>query len=345
MKTYDEILAAMKNAFFEHSGRNVDNMGDICARFESVASELFSLGCQNEFLMKQAFPQTATGEYLDRHGAMRDISRGKGARAKGTLRFLVSQPATDDIIVPMGTVCSSWDKPYIQYATDADCVIASGATSAIMTATALEVGSEYNCDAGTISQIVNIPTGVESVTNSVAFRGGCDNECDEHLRSRIMDSFALSNGVSRQYMEALAMQLDFVLDCKVCDGQNSSVTVYVRTPDNSITNAQVTQVKYRLLLFSMLCQTINVVCARESSYDLKIDATQCSAQPQEIKDIVKSICDGVRIGEDIDLDYLEYRLSQLGYCRVSSDSQIGRRIICDTGAYLSLQNCEVLTDE
>ena len=101
MKTYDEILTAMKKAFFDSCGRNVDNMGDIDARFQAVASELFSLGCKNDFLLKQAFPQTATGDYLDRHAAMRDIQRHTGTKAHGVLRFSVSQPTINDISIPI----------------------------------------------------------------------------------------------------------------------------------------------------------------------------------------------------------------------------------------------------
>lgn len=345
MKTYDEILTAMKKAFFDSCGRNVDNMGDIDARFQAVASELFSLGCKNDFLLKQAFPQTATGDYLDRHAAMRDIQRHTGTKAHGVLRFSVSQPAVNDISIPMGIICSLEDKPFIQYITDAACTIPAGTKSAEVSATALEIGSQYNCPRGAVTCMVNAPMGVEAVTNDDSFAGGSDNESDERLRGRIMDSFRLGNCISIEYVEALVMKLPFIIDCRVNILSDYDVYVWVRTTEGKLTYEMRDEVDNRLEVFAMIDTGYTLKGAHPQQFDIKVDAIRTNADADAIKALVSSVCSGLRINENLDLDYLEYRLSQLGDCRVTSPTQVGRYVICSNGRFLALNNCEVLMDE
>ncbi|MGN0531741.1 MAG: baseplate J/gp47 family protein [Eubacterium sp.] len=344
MKTYNDILTAMKKAFFDSCGRNVENMGDIDARFQAVASELFSLGCKNDFLLRQAFPQTATGTYLDSHAAMRDMVRHTGTNAHGILTFAVSQPAVNDISIPKGIICSLEDKPFIQYITDAACTIAAGTKSAEVSATALEIGSQYNCPKANVTRMVNAPTGVETVTNLTEFEGGSDNESDELLRRRIMDSFRLGNGISTEYVEALVMKLPYVIDCKISILDDHSVYVWTRTTEGKVTQKMKEEIDDSLQVFAMINEDYAIKGSYKKSFDIKVDAIRTNADADAIKALVTSVCSGLRINENLDLDYLEYRLSELGDCRVTSPTQVGRYVICNNGGYLGLQNCEVLMD-
>ncbi len=344
MKTYDEILTRMKTAFFEECGKNVDNAGDIDARFQAVASELFSLSCYNEFLLKQAFAQTASGEYLEKHAQMRDMTRHSATRATGELTFSISYAAETEITVPRGTICSSTEHPYIQYSTTQDGAIAPGETAVTVPAEALECGVQYNCLAGTVTRIVNPPTGIEYVTNKKAFTGGNNVEGDELLRRRIMDSFKISKGMSREYIEALIMKLDFVRDCRVYDTRGGRVLVRVRTADNTISREQSEQVKDKMLINTLMDEAIAVYASQPEKFSLNIDVTGAKATAQEISSVVQLICESLRIDQDLDLDLLEYRLADYGYCKVSSPTQLSKLVVCPEGKHLILEKCEVFVD-
>ncbi len=73
--TYDEILNSMKIEFAGEKGEAVKELSDIEARFKAVASEIYSVSAYGDYIMKQSFPQTATGEFLDRHEELRSITR------------------------------------------------------------------------------------------------------------------------------------------------------------------------------------------------------------------------------------------------------------------------------
>ena len=80
--TYNEILQNMKAAYNKELGREIAENSIDEKKLEAIASELYGLSCYGDFILKQAFVQTATGEYLDRHGALRDCKRKLGTYAK-----------------------------------------------------------------------------------------------------------------------------------------------------------------------------------------------------------------------------------------------------------------------
>ena len=62
--------------------------------------------------------QSATGEYLDRHGELRNCKRKSGTKASGILSFGINEASDTDIIIEKGTVCSKGENPLIQYITN-----------------------------------------------------------------------------------------------------------------------------------------------------------------------------------------------------------------------------------
>ena len=116
--TYNEILQNMKAAYNKEIGREIAENSIDEKKLEAIASELYGLSCYGDFILKQAFVQTATGGYLDRHGALRDCKRKLGTKAKGTLTFGINEAIASDIVIEKGTVCSKPNYPLIQYSTD-----------------------------------------------------------------------------------------------------------------------------------------------------------------------------------------------------------------------------------
>ena len=139
MITIQEIYEALKADFFEASGTGLTAGGDMSLRLMAVAAEIFSLEAQCEFVKRQAFPQTAEGEYLDRHAQVRAISRRQAAKAGGELRFSLNDAAAEAVAIPAGTACVNGGGGI--YVTIEDAAIPAGELGCSVAAVAAEVTS------------------------------------------------------------------------------------------------------------------------------------------------------------------------------------------------------------
>lgn len=347
--TYNEILNKMKTAFYEKCGENVDLMGDIGARFQTVASELFSLYCYGDFILKQAFVQTASGQYLDYHAALRDMKRKSPSNACGELMFSIPEVSQDNIVIPEGTICSMAGYPYIQYKTTEEALIKAGELSATAGASAIEAGSAYNAKRGSITVMVNPPSGVAAVTNIEEFTGGCNNETDESLRKRILSSYSVPpTGVSVESIRECILKIDDVLDCLVMNYDGLFMPVYLKTKKESL-DAQLTDDIENALMIAKITGCETYLCLAEpKNFDLNIDITLAAdystGTEQKIREIVLNYTDSLRIGETLNLSRISYALCAadgIEYCEISSRDAADNLISCDYASYLKLNNLTV----
>ena len=77
MDSYEEILQRMEEAYEQKSGCKVADVSEVGLRMRVLAGELYRLETSLDWLERQAFPQTASGEQLDLHGAQRGVIRGE----------------------------------------------------------------------------------------------------------------------------------------------------------------------------------------------------------------------------------------------------------------------------
>lgn len=214
MRSVDEIYASLCGKFSEKSGVSVVDGGDMSLRLYAVAYEIATLEANADFVARQAFPQTAVGEYLDLHARMRGLERRAAAYAQGTLRFFTSEPALVPLAVPAGTVCLS--EAMEEFVTLHDCEIAAGETWCEVQAQARRAGKAGNAPAGAVIVMELAPAGIEGVTNTAAFAGGRDAESDEELSARVVKSYRkLPNGANKAYYETKALEVDGVCAVKV----------------------------------------------------------------------------------------------------------------------------------
>ena len=83
MKTIDEIYRELLETFSSQSGYLPSASCDISARLYAVAAQVQALYLQAEWVMGQAFPQTAQGTYLDYHAETRGSSAAWPRRQRG----------------------------------------------------------------------------------------------------------------------------------------------------------------------------------------------------------------------------------------------------------------------
>lgn len=230
MKTVDEIYQEMLSDFQTRIGQEVSGGCDLAVRLYVVAAQVAALNAQAEWVQAQCFPQTAQGTYLDYHAQMRALARKSAVRAVGTLRFSLRAAAEEDVEIPEGTVCISAAGE--RYETTRPGVIAAGELTADVPARAVNAGAAGNTGAGTILSMSLPPAGVASCGNSEAFTGGEEEEDDESLRARILDSYQrLPNGANAAFYESEAMLHEGVAAAKAVGRARGvgTVDVYVAT--------------------------------------------------------------------------------------------------------------------
>ena len=182
---------------------------------ESVAVDVYALMEYLNEVTMIAFVETATGEWLDKHGAnpFVQLARDPGDYAVGYVTFTIPSVQASDVTIPAGTVVASTENS-LQYVTDSDLIISVGDTSVTGTITCLTVGADGNCGAGTVTVLDDdtlIINGL-TVTNSEALSGGVDYEDDDFYRQRLLDFIRKDDFGSLSYYEKLCTDVSGVHD-------------------------------------------------------------------------------------------------------------------------------------
>ena len=213
LRTLEEIYQEMLDTFAQQSGYRPHSACDLAARLYAAAAQVQALYAQAAWVLDQSFPQTAQGEFLDYHGETRNISRIAATAAEGVLRFSVDQAVSQPLNIPEGTVCMT--AAGVRYETTEAGAIAAGELWAEVPARAVEQGEGGNVGADRVVLMAVAPAGVARCTNPQPFTGGADQEDDETLRARILDSYRrLPNGANAAYYEQEAMRFEGVAAAK-----------------------------------------------------------------------------------------------------------------------------------
>lgn len=133
-----------------------------------------------DWLAKQLFPDTAEREHLERWAGVWGVARRPAAAATGEVRFT----GEDGRVIPAGTQLQRDDG--MEYATDAEAVIAGG--ESVVAVTAGSAGADGNAEAGATLQLVSAIDGVEGEATVAGdgLAGGADLESDSALRARLL---------------------------------------------------------------------------------------------------------------------------------------------------------------
>ena len=171
LESYNDILERMLSTYESESGFRPENESDIMLRMRVLAGEIYRERVYAEYILRQMFPSSATGEYLEAHAAQRGLSRKKGTKAIGSVTFSAADQEHEEVLIPAGTEVSSRDGN-LRFVTDSDVVLGSGELSVSADVTAVRIGSAYNVVSNAVCIIVTPVLGVFAVTNDNAFSGG-----------------------------------------------------------------------------------------------------------------------------------------------------------------------------
>lgn len=226
MKTMDEIYESMLDSYTEKTGVRPTVSCDMSLRLYAVASQIFALHVQGEWLERQSFPQTASGQYLEYHGELRGVSRKEAACAQGELLFSCNSVQSQPLTIPEGTVAMT--AGLIRVQTVEEGVIPSGATSTMVKAEAIDSGVGGNISADSIISMAVPPVGISLCSNPETFENGTEEEGDESFRERILETFKrLPNGANAAFYVQEALSFERVSAATVIPRSRGICTVDV----------------------------------------------------------------------------------------------------------------------
>ena len=317
MKTVEEIYREMMDCFAQETGMEPDGTGELAVRMYALAAQVYGLYAENEWTRRQCFPQTATGEELEKHGALRGVSRRPAGRAQGTLRFSVGEAATQALAIPQGTVCMT--AGLVSFETTQEGVLPAGALSVDGPAQAVEPGNGGNVSAGTVRTMAVAPVGIAACTNPTPFAGGREAEEDEELRQRILATYQrLPNGTNRAYYEQEALAVEGVAAAKVLPKNRGlgTVDVVVAAPGGMPGEELLERVRADLAQKREIAVDLQVLAPEAVEVNLILSVKpKAGLLPgpviQRVKKAMTDWFDGSMLGRDLLLVEISQRLYQV----------------------------------
>lgn len=296
----------MKESYIDHAGFTPHEESDLMIRLKVLAGEIYQQRVYAEYVLRQMFPSTATGEYLDMHAAERGLTRKQATKARGSVSFYPAEETHGDILIPAGTVVSTGTDA-LRCVTDESVTLTSNAVSVDAAVTAANEGAAYNVRSGTLTVLVTPVLGIGSVSNGAALAGGTDAESDDELRARVIDSYVnISNGANAAYYRSIAMTVDGVRYASVigCERGAGTVNVYVLGDGAQVTNAQLNEVQSLLNTGRELNVDVRACRPTQISVNLYIrlrvePGYVFSAVSEQVRQAVTDFVNTLGIGRDV----------------------------------------------
>lgn len=317
----------MLAVFARETGMLPEGTGELAVRLYALAAQVYGLYQEAEWTRRQCFPQTATGEELDKHAFLRGLTRNEAVRATGTLRFSVGTATQTDLPIPQGTVCMT--AGLVTFETTREAVLPAGNLSVDVPAQAVRPGSGGNTPAGTIRTMAVAPTGVAACTNPAAFTGGRETEEDEDLRARILASYQrLPNGTNAAYYEQEATALEGVAAANVLPKNRGlgTVDIYIAA-DGGLPSQELLEevqdaleskreIAVDLRVLSPQAVTVNVLVSVKARESHLIQSVR-----EAVSAAIQTWFDGGLLGKDLllaDLRQLIYETEGVANYRIDS---------------------------
>ncbi len=197
------------------------NRGPIRGLIEIWAWGLYVLYQFLSLVLTNAFPLTASGDWLDLHCAQVGVTRLTAVKAQGTVYF-TRAGTSGNVNIPTGRIVKT--KPdglgrVYRFATTADAVLPDGALEVAVPVEAEDYGAAANVTVGMISEIATVISGVDGVENRAGWLRleGSDVETDEGLRQRYVLAWSEINGATKHAYESWARSVSGVAAVRILD--------------------------------------------------------------------------------------------------------------------------------
>jgi uncharacterized phage protein gp47/JayE len=202
---------------------------------EATAEMIASSQVDFTVLNQQHDIDSMSGGRLDAYLSIFNFSRQQAVAAYGTVTFSRNAPASNAIVIPMGTqVQALIDDPFfptLTYVTVQTVILEAGETSVDAPIQCTVAGSVGNIDAGQITGFGGLRTvnGITGVTNQAPVQGGQDSESDAGYKTRFQNTFLRNISGTTDMFLALAVAQTGITKANVV-GPQSRYQEYVQVP-------------------------------------------------------------------------------------------------------------------
>lgn len=246
MGYYEDILKQMYFDFEVGAKCAVEDGTDMSVKLQVIASELARLHEQIEYFDKQAFPHTADGIYLEKHGEARGVIKKTSSKATGSVLFTAKTPINTTITIPQGTLLASSKADDVSYKTTNTAYIKPPAASVAVDVESVMGGRNSTVGPQVIDILVTPIFGIKSVINGQKTVGGADCEPEAVYRKRVVDAYTMiTNGCNFGFYEQLAKSFNSVWYAKGFFSATTpqKVEIFVDNYNRTISAAEIAEVQ------------------------------------------------------------------------------------------------------
>ncbi|WP_432400919.1 baseplate J/gp47 family protein [Wukongibacter sp. M2B1] len=303
-KTQSEIVEEMLIDFANELGvSTISEASDIAIKAKVYAAQIEGIYYNQEFIMKQSNPLTATGTYQDDWAKALDVEERKAAtKAIGKVKIGRKTASENDILIPKGTMFSTDLDLYgklIKGVTTEDGTLLAGNLEIEINAEAEEPGEDGNVPSGSFIILNNPPVGIETVTNTEPFTDGTEIEDDETFRDRFEK--AKFNGTDDAFANR-AKEVPGITYAKTLENNRGPGTadILVATASGIPSDELIAEVLTHVLDKRPICCDLSVIKPSAYIFDADIQVTL------EDGFTLDSIIDGIALKDKIKDAVREY---------------------------------------
>ncbi len=304
------ILTELISKYEEMTGRTLYPADPIRLFINWVAAVIIQQRVNINDAARQNVPRYAEGSYLDSLAELFfNIKRNEGLPATVEMKFEISQPQADDVVIEAGTRVKANDD--IMFATDETATITEGNTYTCVTATAVETGAVYNgFEVGQINKLVDPYPYYSKVSNITVSGGGVDIEDDDSFYKSMRESLeGYSTAGAIGGYKFYAMRADErIADIAVSSPSAGNVSVKVLLKGGVLPSDDViSKVLSAVNADDVRPLTDNVLVSAADSYSYNIDISYYIASPNA--DSISIIKTAV---ENAVNDYIQWQSEKMG---------------------------------
>lgn len=214
----DRYLQAVLN---QNAAAAVGPDSDHFVRASAIAAVLEGVYSHQAWVFRQAFPDLADGDYMEKMANQRGLSRKAAAAAGGTVRF----NGTAGSVISAGQQVATAQG--VVFSTSAGGTVGVGGTVDVA-ATAVVAGAAGNQTNNTPATVSSPPSGVTSAATILTMTGGADIEDDASLLERfLLDLSEVAQGGNGPDFKRWALSVAGVVRAYVFDVRRGVGTVDV----------------------------------------------------------------------------------------------------------------------
>lgn len=324
-----EIDANIITVYEGISGRKLA-LGDPVRLFlQAIAAIIAQQRVLINYAAKQNLLAYAEGPYLDHIGALVRAERLPAKAAQTTLRFTISPPQPQAVIIPAGTRATSDGQVF--FATVQATTVPAGATQIDVVAECTTPGTIGNgWQVRQINRLVDPLFWVQKVENITVSSGGVDEEDDNSYRERIRqapESFSVA-GPEEGYKYWARTAHQSIIDVSVTSPSAGVVEIRLLLEGGEIPGQEILEAVAAVCndkKIRPLTDQVTVLAPEVVSYDIQLTywiSTENASIAASIRDAVIKVVDDYqawqrsRLGRDINPSELIARVMQAGAHRV-----------------------------